>query len=80
VSIGQDFRATMNAPIGLNEVWKYARIVLFIFFLGGAWAQINAKLDAHGVELKAAAARGERIERYLSSKDPNYWETSKKME
>lgn len=80
MSFGQDVRANLNAPLRLDDLWKWGRVIAAIFFFGGFWATIYAKLDDCNKGMRAAAERGERIERYLSSKDPNYWETSKKME
>jgi hypothetical protein len=70
----------MQRPLNVSELWGWLRILLLIGAVGGAWAQLNYKLDAQTQAIDDSVKRGERIEHYLSSKDPNYWETVKRLE
>jgi hypothetical protein len=80
MTIGEQVQQRLREPMGFEELWKWIKIVIAIFALGGAWAQLNAKLDAQTAVMREATTRGERMERYLSSKDPNYWQTVKQLE
>lgn len=70
----------LAAPIQPGDLPKWLPIVLALLMIGGAWAQIVGKLDDQNAALQESVKRGERMERYLSSKDPEYWETAKRLE
>jgi hypothetical protein len=79
-TFGEQVRSEAYPPMKLGDVGNFIKFVLLIAALGGAWVQINMKLDAQTRVLEQSVVRGERIERYLSSKDVNYWETVKRLE
>lgn len=79
MSFGQDVRASLNAPLRLEDLLRYARIVGALMGLGVVWGSLYAKINDCQTAMKLAAERGERIERYLASKDPNYYETARKQ-
>jgi hypothetical protein len=80
MSVTQNLRANLNAPLRTEDVKRYAKIAAIVAPVILAWAQLNYKLDAAAKDAHASLERGERIERYLSSKDPSYWQTVKSME
>lgn len=80
MTISDSVQQKLNEPMQLQEFWGVIKIVIFVFMLGGVWAQLNFKLDQQTSVMKEATQRGERMERYLSSKDPQYWQTVKQLE
>ena len=80
MSVSDRLRATLNAPFRLQDLNDWVKILILFAGLGAAWWQLNYKLDAAAKDARASLDRGERIERYLSSKDAGYWETVKRME
>lgn len=80
MTIGEKVSEKLQEPMGLEEFVKYLKLILWIAALGGSWAVMYAKLDSVATGLKINEERGERMERYLSSKDANYWQTVKQLE
>ena len=80
MTIGERVQEKLQQPMQLDEFWKWMKFVLVIFAFGSAWAQLNLKLDAQTAVMREATVRGERMERYLSSRDTNYWQTVKQLE
>jgi hypothetical protein len=64
----------INWEININTMFQ------MIVVIGGllmAYGSFTAKYDEHLVIIKSVQEQTTRIEKYLSSKDPNYWKDSK---
>lgn len=58
-----------NEPLNRGDWIHIAELVILVFGMGVAWGQLSAAVKL-GVENHQHL---DRIEHYLSSKDPSYW-------
>ena len=51
-------------------------VVAFIFAIGVAWATLTLQVRAVGSNVDGISTHVSKMEKYLSSKDPQYWNKS----
>lgn len=63
----------IRRSINTGDALHLIEIAVLLISIGISYA----KLDAAAIQVKAQADQLERIEHYLSSKDPQYWKFSR---
>jgi hypothetical protein len=59
---------------GIN-VGTVIHLLVLLAFLVSTWVSVRQSLMLHEIELEKISAQTARIEKYLSGRDPHYWET-----
>jgi hypothetical protein len=69
-----------NGNLRWKDISDWLKVVVLVFLAGGAWASVKSDLRDQSRLLKVTVQHGQMMERYLSSKDPEYWKRIKEMQ
>lgn len=68
---------TSMKSLGLKDVSDWIKIIVVLLSMGIGYAHLTDQVDTLVSSQALLQAQEARIERYLSSRDPKYWETAK---
>jgi hypothetical protein len=77
---GDRFRVAMKAPWNAKDVSDWLKIIAMLAAAFFAYQRLIDRVDTYGQSLDRLERQTMRIERYLSTKDPDYWQRAKSMD
>lgn len=57
----------------LFSISNVLKLAVLLFLFGGAWVKYQSEVDSVRQQNELILNHVERVEKYLSSKDPEYW-------
>ena len=70
----------MGLPLSIKDLSDWLKVITLIICGAVAYAHITDSVQANTRAIMRIGNQTNRIEKYLSSRDPNYWPTVKGMD
>jgi len=66
-------------PMRMKDISDWVKIVIMLAFGFFAYQHLVDVVNQQGHDIATTQQQTQRIERYLSSKDPNYWQAARAL-
>lgn len=63
----------MRGPLSLKDISDWVKVAAMFVALGIGYAHLMGKVDTSAKQISDMQNQTTRMERYLSSSDPQYW-------